>query len=154
LKDGNALTLDASAGLPEGNYEYQWFYEGDFIDDNPKILIDQPGAYELRLINNQECKTATKIAVATDGKEITNSSVLILYPNPTTDGHFSVAMQFPKKTNANISIYTPTGSLLKQKQFSQIETYLYEDVIKSASGMYLVNVSSDFGTKTFKVIVK
>jgi len=154
LKDGNALTLDASAGLPDGNYEYQWFYEGDFLDNNPKILIDQPGAYELRLINNQECKTATKIAVATDGKEITNSSVLILYPNPTTDGRFSVAMQFPKKTNANISIYTPTGSLLKQKQFSQIETYLYEDVIKSASGMYLVNVSSDFGTKTFKVIVK
>lgn len=154
LTDGNALTLDASAGLPAGNYQYQWFYEGDFIDDNPKILVDQAGTYELRLLNDQECKTATKIAIATDGKEITDSSILILYPNPTTDGHFSIAMQFPKKTNATISVYTPTGSLLKQKQYTQIETYLHEDSIRSASGMYLVTVNSDFGTKTFKVIVK
>ncbi|MNX38291.1 hypothetical protein D3C86_686280 [compost metagenome] len=154
LKDGNALTLDASVGLPAGNYEYQWYYEGDFIDNNPKILIDQPGTYELRLLNDLECKTATKIAVATDGKEITDSSVLILYPNPTVDGRFSIAMQFPTKTNATISIYSPTGALVKQKQFTQIETYLHDEVIKSAAGMYLVTVNSDFGTKTFKVIVK
>jgi hypothetical protein len=154
LTEGNALTLDASAGLPNENYEYQWFYEGDFIDNNPKILIDQPGNYELRLLNGQECKTSTKIAIATDGKEITDSSVLILYPNPTIEGRFSIAMQFPKKTNATISIYTPTGSLIKQKQFTQIETYLHDEVIQSAAGMYLVTVNSDFGTKTFKVIVK
>lgn len=154
LTDGNALTLDASKDLPTGNYQYQWFYEGNFIDDNPKILIDQPGNYELRLINGQECKTSKMIAVATDGKEITDSSILILYPNPTTDGKFAIAMQFPKKTDASIRIYSLTGSLLKEKKYNQIETYLHEDSIKEASGMYLVNVSSEFGNKTFKVIVK
>ncbi|MNS35841.1 hypothetical protein D3C72_680080 [compost metagenome] len=154
LTDGNALLLDASAALPAGNYQYQWFYEGNFIDDNPKILIDQPGNYELRLINDQECKTSKMIAVATDGKEITDSSVLILYPNPTPDGKFAIAMQFPKKTDASIRIYSLTGSLLKEKKYNQIETYLHEDSIKEPSGMYLVNVSSDFGNKTFKVIVK
>ncbi|MFB9077045.1 T9SS type A sorting domain-containing protein [Flavobacterium procerum] len=154
LTDGNALLLDASKDLPNGNYQFEWFYEGNFIDDNSKILIDQPGIYELRLTNNQECKTSKKIAVATDGKEITDSSVLILYPNPTPDGKFSIAMQFPKKTNASVSIYSPTGSLVKQKQFTQIETYLYEDSIHGSNGMYLLKVTSDFGTKTFKVIVK
>lgn len=154
LTNGNALVLDASKDLPTGNYEYQWFYEGDFIDDNPKIMIDQAGTYELRLLNGQECKTATKIAVASDGKEITDSSVVILYPNPTPDGHFSVAMQYPHKTNATIAIYSPTGALIKQNQLTQIETYLYDEVIAASSGMYLVTVSSDFGTKTFKVIVK
>ncbi|MBS7234106.1 T9SS type A sorting domain-containing protein [Flavobacterium psychroterrae] len=154
LTGGNAITLDASTGLPAGNYEYQWFYEGDFIDNNPKILVDQPGNYELRLVNDKECKTATKIAIASDGKEITDSSVIILYPNPTTDGHFSVAMQYPHKTDVNISIYSLTGALIKQKHLTQIETYLYDDTINSSSGMYLVSVSSEFGTKTFKVIVK
>jgi hypothetical protein len=154
LTNGNALVLDASAGLPEGNYEYEWFYEGDFIDNSAKILIDQPGTYELRLVNNQQCKTSSKIAVASDGKEFTNSSVIILYPNPTTDGHFSIAMQYAHKTNATIAVYSTSGTLLKQKQLTQIETYLYEDNINSSSGMYLVSVSSDFGTKTFKVIVK
>ena len=154
LTNGNALVLDASAGLPAGNYEYQWFYEGDFLDDNPKIMIDQAGTYELRLLNGQDCKTSKKITVATDGKEITDYSVVLLYPNPTTDGHFSVAMQFPKKTNATITTYSISGSLIKQKEFTQIETYLYDDFIQTASGIYLVKVDSDFGTKTFKVIVK
>lgn len=154
LTDGNAVLLDASKDLPAGNYKYEWFYEGAFIDDNPKLLIDQPGNYELRLINNQECKTSKKIAVTTDGKEITDSSILILYPNPTTDGKFAIAMQFPKKTNASIDIYNVNGSLLKSTKYNQVETYLHEDVIKGASGMYLVKVSSDFTTKTFKVIVK
>ncbi|MFH6991106.1 T9SS type A sorting domain-containing protein [Flavobacterium sp. FlaQc-48] len=154
LTNGNALLLDAGKDLPTGNYQYEWFYEGNFIDDNPKILIDQAGTYELRLINDQECKTSKKIAVTTDGKEITDYSVLILYPNPTPDGKFALAMQFPKKTDALISIYSLSGSLLKEKKYSQIETYLHEDIIKGSSGMYLVKVNSDFGTKVFKVIVK
>ncbi|TEB40609.1 hypothetical protein D0809_29740, partial [Flavobacterium circumlabens] len=28
LANGNAVILDASLGLPEGNYEYEWYYEG------------------------------------------------------------------------------------------------------------------------------
>lgn len=154
LTDGNAVLLDASKDLPTGNYQYEWFYEGNFVDDNPKILIDQAGDYELRLINDLECKTSKKISVLTDGQEITDRSVLILYPNPTPDGKFALAMQFPKKTNATITIYSLTGSLLKEKKYSQIETYLHEDTITAPSGMYLVQVKSDFGTKAFKVIVK
>lgn len=154
LTDGNAVLLDASKDLPTGNYKYEWFYEGNFIDDNPKILVGQAGNYELRLINDQECKTSKKITVTTDGNEITDYSVLILYPNPTPDGKFAIAMQFPKRTNASISIYALTGSLLKEKKYSQIETYLHEDAIIGPSGMYLVQVNSDLGSKTFKVIVK
>jgi hypothetical protein len=154
LTNGNPLVLDASADLPAGNYEYQWFYEGDFIDNNPKILIDQPGTYELRLLNGQDCKTTSKIAVASDGKENNNQTVVILYPNPTPDGHFSLSMQFPQKTNVTVSIHSPTGSLIQQNQLSQIETALYDQLIPGASGLYLVTVNSDFGTKTFKVIVK
>jgi hypothetical protein len=154
LTDGNALILDASAGLAEGNYEYQWYYEGNFIDNNPKILVDQAGNYELRLLSAEGCKTSSKIAISSDGKESLESSVLILYPNPTVDGHYTIAMQFAKKTNAEVVVYSPNGTLIKQKQFSQIENYIYEDDIKASSGMYLVKVSSDYGTKTFKVIVK
>lgn len=154
LSNGNPLVLDASQGLPAGNYEYQWFYEGDFVDNNPKIAIDQAGTYELRLLNNQECKTTSKITVTSDGKENTNSNVLILYPNPTTDGHFSIVMQYPRKTNVTISLYSPSGTLIKQNHFTQIETYIDDEVINTSAGMYLVTVNSDFGTKTFKVIVK
>lgn len=154
LTDGKAFVLDASAGLTEGNQEYQWYYEGDFMDNNPKIWVDRAGNYELRLLNGQGCHTTTKIAVASDGKEASQSNAVILYPNPTTDGHFTIAMQYAEKTDAAITIYSPTGALVKQKQFSQITAGIYEETITASSGMYLVQVVSDFGTKTFKVIVK
>lgn len=154
LTNGNTITLDASQGLKPGNYEYKWYYEGNFIDDNPKILIDQAGIYELRLSSDNLCKTSTKIAVSTDGKENLDSNVLILYPNPTIDGHFTIAMQFVQKTDATVAIHSLNGKLIQEKEFKQIENYLYDGVINASSGMYLVTVKSDFGTKTFKVIVK
>jgi hypothetical protein len=154
LTNGNTITLDASAGLPEGNYQYEWYYEGNFIDNNPKILIDQAGKYELRLVSDQQCKTVTTIAVTSDGIESQAQSVMILYPNPTVDGHFTIAMQYAKKTDATISVYAPNGSLIHQKKFLQIENYIYDETIKSSSGMYLVTVQSDYGIKAFKVLVR
>lgn len=154
LTDGNALTLDASVGLVSGDYDYEWLYEGNFIDNNPKILIDQPGSYELRLSNSEGCKTSSKITVSSDGKDLIDRTRILLYPNPITEGSFSIAMQYPNKNNVSVTIYTPSGALVKQQHFNQIETYLYEDFINGPAGMYLINVSSDFGNKVFKVIVK
>jgi len=154
LTNGNSITLDASAGLAEGNYQYAWYYEGNFIDNNPKILIDQAGKYELRLVSDQQCKTVTTIAVTSDGIESQAQNVMILYPNPTVDGHFTIAMQYAKKTNATISVYAPNGTLIHQKKFLQIENYIYDETIKSSSGMYLVTVQSDYGIKAFKVLVR
>lgn len=154
LTNGNAITLDASAGLSEGNYQYEWYYEGNFIDNNPKILVDQAGKYELRLVSDQQCKTVTSIAVTSDGIESQEQSVMILYPNPTLDGHFTIAMRYAKKTDATISVYTPTGSLIGQKKFLQIDNYIFDETIKSSSGMYLVTIQSDYGIKVFKVLVR
>lgn len=154
LTGENPLILDASEGLTAGNYSYEWYYEGDFLDNNPKIIADQEGTYELRLINGQECKTSTKIAVTSDGTKTTDPIIQILYPNPTSDGHFTIAMHYPQKTDTTISIYSPTGTLISQKQFSQIESYVHQQVLTAPAGMYLVTVNSQFGKKTFKVILK
>ncbi|NRT13772.1 hypothetical protein HNP99_000097 [Flavobacterium sp. 28A] len=154
LTDGNPIILDASEGLESGNYEYQWYYDGNFIDNSPKILVDQEGDYELRLLNNQGCNTTKKIVVDSDGKEAIGANVMILYPNPSPDGNFTIAMQFEQKTNATITVYTLNGSVMQQKDLTQVENYIYDGTIKGAAGMYLVSVKSTYGTKTFKVIVK
>ncbi|NRS90011.1 hypothetical protein HNQ02_002946 [Flavobacterium sp. 7E] len=154
LTDGNPIILDASEGLESGNYEYQWYYDGNFIDNSPKILVDQAGDYELRLLNNQGCNTTKKIVVDSDGKEAIGANVVILYPNPSPDGNFTIAIQFEQKTNAIITVYTLNGSVMQQKDLTQVENYIYDGTIKGAAGMYLVSVKSTYGTKTFKVIVK
>lgn len=154
LTDGNPIILDASEGLATGNYEYQWYYDGNFIDNSPKILVDQAGDYELRLLNNQGCNTTKKIVVDSDGKVALAANVMILYPNPTPDGHFTIAMQFEQKTNATITVHTLNGSVMQQKELTQVENYIYDGTIKAAAGMYLVSVKSAYGTKTFKVILK
>lgn len=154
LTDGNALILDAGKDLPAGSYKYEWYYDGNLIDNNSTIRIDTPGDYELRIINAQDCKTSKKITVTSDGKTVTNSSIIFLYPNPTSDGKFAVEMRFPKKTNASIRVYSTTGLLLKESQYNQIDTYVHEDSIEGVSGTYLVEVISDFSAKAFKVILK
>lgn len=154
LKDGKALILNASKDLPEGDYQYQWFYEDNFIDDTPEVRIGKAGDYELRLTNAKGCKTSKKIVVTTDGREIEDVGIVFLYPNPTPDGRFAVAMQFPKRTDATIGIYTQTGLLLKETKHNQIQVYAHEDSIDRGPGEYLVKVNSDYGIKTFKVILK
>jgi hypothetical protein len=154
LKEGNPIVLDASEGLTAETVDYQWYYEGNFIDNNPKILVDQPGNYELRLLNKQGCNTSKIIVVSSDGMDATAANVMILYPNPTVDGHFTIAMQFEQKTDATVTIYALNGSVIQQKKLTQIGNYIYDDFIKASAGMYLVTVESSYGKKTFKVILK
>jgi hypothetical protein len=154
LKDGNPIVLDASDGLIADNYDYKWYYEGNFIDNNPKILVDQPGNYELRLLNKQGCNTSKKIVINSDGVDAAGANFMILYPNPTVDGHFTIAMQFKQKTNAIVTVYALNGSVIQQNKLAHIDNYIYDDFIKASAGMYLVTVESAYGKKTFKVIVK
>ena len=134
--------------------EYQWYYEGNFIDNNPKILVDQSGNYELRLLNSDGCNTTKKIVVDSDGKEAVGANVMILYPNPTTDGRFTIAMQYEQKTNVTITVYGLNGNVIQQKELNQVANYVYDGAINGATGMYLVTVKSTYGTKTFKVLQK
>jgi hypothetical protein len=86
--------------------------------------------------------------------DATAANVMILYPNPTVDGHFTIAMQFEQKTDATVTIYALNGSVIQQKKLTQIGNYIYDDFIKASAGMYLVTVESSYGKKTFKVILK
>ena len=154
LTEGNPIILDASEGLTGSTNEYQWYYEGNFIDNNPKILVDQSGNYELRLLNSDGCNTTKKIVVDSDGKEAVGANVMILYPNPTTDGRFTIAMQYEQKTNVTITVYGLNGNVIQQKELNQVANYVYDGAINGATGMYLVTVKSTYGTKTFKVLQK
>ncbi|MFB9057511.1 T9SS type A sorting domain-containing protein [Mariniflexile ostreae] len=153
LSSKHALVLDASTALTEANTSYMWYYEGTFINNTPKITIDQAGDYELRLRNDQGCYTSKKIKVISDGSAQNNASTMYVYPNPAVDGHYNIALQFPSKTNAIITIYSPTGALLKQETLYNIEHHMYTDTIK-ATGMYMITVVSNFGTKTLKLIIE
>ncbi|MDR2223116.1 MAG: T9SS type A sorting domain-containing protein [Flavobacteriaceae bacterium] len=154
LKQDNPLYLDASQGLPAGNYTYEWYFEGNFVDDGPALLIRVPGDYELRIRKDNQCQSAHKISVTTDGSIPYAVPKVLLFPNPTTDGHFSIAMDYPQKTDVVVRIYTATGAFLSEKSYYKVDTQLHRESIKGAAGMYLVQVQSDFGTQVFKVIVK
>jgi hypothetical protein len=153
LEPEKPLVLDASAGLTSGQNQYEWYFENKLIDTNASISVVQAGEYELRIFNAQQCKTSSKIVV--EAKEISSSdgSTIVLFPNPTTDGRFTVSMRFPNKTNATLSIHTETGALIKQTKLSQIDGYNYQDSLLT-SGFYFITISSEFETKTFKIIVK
>jgi hypothetical protein len=153
LESEKPLFLDASTGLPSGQNKYEWYYENKLIDTNPSISVVKAGEYELRIFNEQQCKTSSKIMVEAKENSTSDNSTIVLFPNPSPDGSFAVSMRFPHKTDATLSIHTETGALVKQTELSQIDGYNYQDYL-STSGFYFITISSDFETKTFKIIIK
>ena len=155
IKKGETITLDASAELPEGAYKYEWYLENNYICDTKTIPISQAGYYELRLTNNQDCKSIKKIVVEVEENgQIISDGNIVLYPNPTTDGHFSIALNFPQETYTKVTIRNPLGVTLKETELFDIKNYIYQDDIITSTGIYLVTISTYSETKTYKLLVK
>ena len=153
--DNEYLNLDASEGLPNDNYSYEWYLDGNLISNQSSISPNKPGIYEIRIINGEGCKTSSLITVlAKKGFQSNQDEYVSIYPNPTINGNFTTAFSFPRKTNVIMTIRNLLGELIKTRELGIIETYYHQENLSLSQGTYLVNIQSEFQTKTFKLIVK
>jgi endonuclease I len=75
---------------------------------------------------------------------------IVIYPNPTTNGSFSISSTVTLK---NITIYNVNGQIVQEiKNPSTFNTETY-NVNNLSTGFYLVQLASDNGTTTKKIIV-
>ena len=150
IVQGENLILDASLGLPAGDYQYEWLLDGKTITTNPTITIGKSGEYELRINDSSNCVSSKKIIVNSD---LSDNTFISMYPNPSIDGHFNINLSFPKATDVKVAIYSITGSLIKETQLKGQDYYNYQDILNT-SGMYLIKINYDYGTQVYKLIVK
>ncbi len=145
------ILLNPSRALPQEHYRYEWYQDGVLVSENPTYLLHQSGNYELRLRNASECQSVTAFkAFTTDVDSI--EPKIVVYPNPSKDGYFSVAASFPKAVSGSLQIYSNEGKLITQQAYHNETQWLYEGSL-SVSGVYYIKIQSSLGTETKKLII-
>lgn len=145
------ILLNPNRALPQEHYHYEWYQDGVLVSQNPTYLLHQSGNYELRLRNTSGCQSVTAFkAFTTDVDSI--EPKLLVYPNPSKDGNFSVAASFPKAVSGLLQIYSNEGRLITQQAYHNEVQWLYEGHL-SVSGVYFIKIQSSLGTETKKLII-
>lgn len=153
LLDGQELSMDAQLVLPAGNYQYQWFRDDNLISTASGITISQEGAYELRLETTEGCKSSSSFYVRSTGTKKLLETKVMVYPNPTSDGDFTVQADFPSETSGTLTIFSITGQKISEAPFYPQQTLSYQGTLHTA-GVYSIKISSFFGEENLKLIVK
>ena len=79
---------------------------------------------------------------------------VFVYPNPS-DGLITVDLLLNKNENAQIEVFSIDGQLVYTKQLSGSDFYSHKiDLSAMAKGMYLVNVKTENGVVTRKVVME
>lgn len=145
------IVLDPKKDLPKDNYSFEWYKDNELISQNPSYLLSEKGDYELRIISSNGCKSTSKFkAFVSDKEEI--KTQIVLYPNPSKDGHFSVMASFPKAVNGSLQIHSAEGRLIKEHRFYNEQQIHFADQI-SVSGVYFITTQTNLGKETKKLIV-
>ncbi len=63
-----------------------------------------------------------------------------VYPNPTTDGHYNIAVTLNKPTDIHINIYDIHLNLIETKKASGQANYLIPGKINASSGSYIIKL--------------
>jgi 3',5'-cyclic AMP phosphodiesterase CpdA len=141
VEDGNILRA------PEGDFEYQWFRNGELIPGETKraITLNQMGIYTVELTNEAGCKTKLgPVEVTISG--LINGTVLSrelkIYPNPVSS-EVSIESTGDLEFIPNTwEVFDMNGKALKQNinLLSESPTKITLDVSAIANGTYLISV--------------
>lgn len=150
LTEGEALTLDASKGMPAVNYTYTWTFPDGTILNNESIHITQPGNYLLSVTDEFLCNSTIEIAVNQTGKA--NFKYLELFPNPTS-GWFAIRVNLKHNANVKLTITDLSGKIIKQTLLQNDSYYWYNDQILQ-QGIYFIILTTGNEKETLKLVVQ
>jgi hypothetical protein len=147
---GESIELDASHGMANGQYNYNWTTPGGETIYSEKIQVTQPGNYYCTITNASGCSTTSEIAVS----EIEKSDIeaLEVFPNPVTDDWFVSRVSLNRQADVTFTIADQQGRVLKTSNMKGQRFYWYNGSL-SQPGLYFLTVSTGNSKKTMKLVV-
>ncbi|MEB2778079.1 T9SS type A sorting domain-containing protein [Algoriphagus sp. D3-2-R+10] len=143
-EDGNILRA------PEGNFTYQWFRNGDKLDDATQrtLTVNQMGEYAVELINEAGCM-ARLAAVTVTISGLFNPGILIseelkIYPNPASSEVEIQALGDLEFAENSMSIYNSNGKEVSSsvEVVHQSPNKVTLAISRLAAGTYLIMIES------------
>jgi hypothetical protein len=150
ILEGESLVLNASAGMPSGNYFYSWTLPDGSLFNSEEIKIERAGNYLLSVTDAGNCSSTIEVKV----RETSQSGIgdTELFPNPA-NGWFALRISLEWEMDINVIITDISGKLIRQTQLRNSRYYLYNDLINEP-GSYLITLVTDTGRETLKLIVQ
>lgn len=137
--DSLYFTVTINTDDKTGTYSLQYSVgDQDYWDRNPSDALSDPLPIEI-----------TEFVDAISG--VIDESKFSIYPNPASDKVF-VELDVNKYANAQLRIYNMSGKLLKSVSLMEAESVV--DLSGFAGGTYVMNISSDQGSVSGKILVK
>lgn len=149
LSERETLHLDASVGMPRGNYFYSWVLPDGDVYNSEEILIDQPGEYVLDITDENNCNSLQEVEVLQLNK--TRFRNTELFPNPAKNW-FVLRIELESKSDVSIIISDMKGGIVIQDKLQNEKYYRYVNFVQQ-SGIYTITLLSGNEKETLKLIV-
>ncbi|MCX7743580.1 MAG: PKD domain-containing protein [Flavobacteriales bacterium] len=152
-QDGNVL----STTLPYASY--QWYLDGNAIagETSSTITVSTNGQYSVEVTDFNGCSgVSSNFPYYASLEEVVDFNSLKLYPNPA-ENFTTLVFNASASGSMNIKLVEISGRIIKN--YSDLEITngfnIYTlDVQGVNTGLYLVVMDTDFGTKMFKLVIK
>ncbi|TND08436.1 MAG: PKD domain-containing protein [Bacteroidetes bacterium] len=139
---------------------YSWdFGDGSPLDTqtSPSHTYGASGNYTVTLIATNSCGSDTttfNVAITVGVEEIGALAGIGIYPNPTSD-RFNVSFGIAISSHIVIEMFDLQGKLLQEQNITNVNAGGVQtlNVQGYESGMYMLRITTDSGSRTFKVSV-
>ena len=153
-------TVTFTNNSQNANSYYWTFGDGDTSTlANPVHTYTGGGNFIVKLVSTNDCGTTEKVTVVmltTAVQELNETFGIQILPNPTS-GDFRVEMKGESAQSVSLSLFDVQGRLLKQMQAEVKPSITTSVLFENAAldkGVYQLNVQTENGMRTLKVVVQ
>ncbi len=155
--NGNTYTNDVlwSYKTPGNNWSsvYDDVMQGNISMSNGGLLKFQVAPYFQGQTGTYLLEIDITRSAISGVEELSSTSSFDIYPNPT-NGNFTLATNFEKPLDAVVSITNVAGQTVKEFSLLQTSDNQHNLKLESAAGLYFVNLKTDEGIVTRKLVVE
>ncbi|MFY7971158.1 MAG: endonuclease [Flavobacteriales bacterium] len=153
LYNGTQLTC-VDQGL-----NYQWYQDGVAIDGATTSTYTPTanGTYTVEMQQFEQCPSFVSITAAVTNvgvEEMSGAVNMVAYPNPS-NGQFNLSVETLNSTSALIQVTDMSGRVIA-KEFRRLNAgkTIVEMPTLRESGVYMVEITSEFGTQSTRLVVE
>lgn len=141
------LFLDAE--IDDERMEYLWIKEGQILTNQATLEIEDAGVYELEL-SKDGCTSHQWIRVEDFHRK--NVVQAQLYPNPSSDGQFTLTIDLQREEDLELMITNEAGGVIATQSLKGKDFYRYNGMV-GHSGIYAVYVGGYYTEVLLKLVV-
>jgi predicted nucleic acid-binding Zn-ribbon protein len=158
LKFEETLSLQAVISDEDRVVSYHWTSDDDaFTSTEQTVNIDTPGTYTLTIETVLGCQYSDEILI-----EESFIREFIIYPNPVTDGTYTISVVLAEKADINVTVYSILGIQVSSQELQAEDIYELNNKQRAhikgrglnTSGVYSVVLETPFEVASKNLIVE